>query len=32
MDCCDFKMNDDGYLIGEIKDKKDCNICHWSIR
>jgi RNA polymerase sigma-70 factor (ECF subfamily) len=28
MDCCDFKMNDDGYLIGEIKDKKDCNICH----
>lgn len=28
MDCCDFKVNSAGYLIGEIKDKKDCKICH----
>eukprot|EP01086_Lenisia_limosa_P000898 TRINITY_DN1156_c0_g1_i1.p1 TRINITY_DN1156_c0_g1~~TRINITY_DN1156_c0_g1_i1.p1 ORF type:complete len:180 (-),score=12.42 TRINITY_DN1156_c0_g1_i1:336-875(-) len=28
MDCCDFKMNDQGYLVGEIKDKKDCKVCH----
>lgn len=28
MDCCDFKMNDDGYLIGEVKDKNDCKVCH----
>lgn len=28
MDCCDFKMNDEGYLVGEIKDKKDCKMCH----
>ncbi len=28
MDCCDFKMNDEGYLVGEIKDKQDCTMCH----
>ncbi|MGJ8592825.1 MAG: sigma-70 family RNA polymerase sigma factor [Aquaticitalea sp.] len=28
MDCCDFKMNEDGYLVGEIKDKQDCTMCH----
>lgn len=28
MDCCDFKMNDDGYLVGEVKDKNDCKVCH----
>src|SRR5690606_14522868 len=28
MECCDFKMNDDGYLMGEIKEKQDCKICH----
>lgn len=25
--CCDFKMNDEGYLVGELKDKKECKIC-----
>ena len=28
MDCCGFKMNDDGHLIGEIQDKADCKVCH----
>jgi len=28
IDCCDFKVNNAGYLVGEIKDKKDCKICH----
>lgn len=27
MDCCDFKLNNKGYLVGEIKDKKDCKVC-----
>ena len=28
IDCCDFKVNNAGYLIGEIKDKKDCKMCN----
>ncbi|UPS90493.1 sigma-70 family RNA polymerase sigma factor [Bizionia sp. M204] len=28
MDCCDFTRNESGFLVGEIKDKKDCKICH----
>ena len=28
MDCCDFKMNEDGYLIGEVKEKNECKVCH----
>ncbi|MEZ4856369.1 MAG: sigma-70 family RNA polymerase sigma factor [Gelidibacter sp.] len=28
MDCCDFKLNDQGYLVGELKDRKDCKVCH----
>ena len=28
MDCCDFKMNDAGYLIGEVKEREDCKMCH----
>lgn len=28
MDCCDFTLNESGFLVGEIKDKKDCKICH----
>lgn len=28
MDCCDFKINKDGFLAGEIKDKHDCKICN----
>ncbi|WP_417200277.1 sigma-70 family RNA polymerase sigma factor [Bizionia sp.] len=27
MDCCDFTVNESGFLVGEIKDKKDCKIC-----
>lgn len=27
MDCCGFKMNNDGYLVGEIQDKADCKVC-----
>jgi RNA polymerase sigma-70 factor (ECF subfamily) len=28
MDCCGFKMNDEGQLGGEIQDKADCKVCH----
>ncbi|MEZ4792801.1 MAG: sigma-70 family RNA polymerase sigma factor [Gelidibacter sp.] len=28
VDCCDFKMDDQGHLVGEIKDKEDCKVCH----
>ncbi|MBQ0787468.1 MAG: sigma-70 family RNA polymerase sigma factor [Oceanihabitans sp.] len=28
VDCCDFVINDEGYLVGEIKDKADCKMCH----
>ena len=27
MECCDFKLNDKGFLVGEVKDKDDCKIC-----
>jgi|SRR5690554_4179760 len=27
MDCCDLKMNDQGYLVGEIKEREDCKVC-----
>lgn len=27
MDCCGFKMDDKGNLIGEIQDKEDCKVC-----
>lgn len=27
MECCDYKMNQEGYLIGEVKTKEDCKIC-----
>lgn len=27
MECCDFKMNQEGHLVGEVKDKEDCNVC-----
>ena len=27
MECCDFKMNQNGYLVGEVKDKDDCKVC-----
>ena len=28
VDCCDFVVNDDGFLVGEVKDKADCKMCH----
>ena len=28
MECCDFKMNQKGHLVGEVKDKEDCKICN----
>ncbi len=27
MDCCDLKINEEGFLTGEIKDKADCKVC-----
>ena len=27
MECCDFKINEKGFLIGEVKDKADCKVC-----
>ncbi|MBE7628473.1 sigma-70 family RNA polymerase sigma factor [Tenacibaculum piscium] len=28
IDCCGFVTNENGKLVGEIKDKKDCKICN----
>lgn len=28
MDCCDYKLNDEGYLVGVVKDKENCKVCH----
>ncbi|OUR96060.1 RNA polymerase subunit sigma-70 [Flavobacteriales bacterium 33_180_T64] len=28
IDCCDFKMNDKGILIGEVKEKEQCKVCN----
>ena len=27
MYCCDYKLNEKGYLVGEVKEKADCKIC-----
>ena len=27
IDCCDFKVNDNGFLVGELKEKADCKVC-----
>lgn len=27
MDCCGYTMNDEGHLVGEIKEKEDCKVC-----
>ncbi|WP_103070807.1 sigma-70 family RNA polymerase sigma factor [Aquimarina sediminis] len=27
MNCCDYKLNDKGQLVGEAKDKEGCKIC-----
>jgi RNA polymerase sigma-70 factor (ECF subfamily) len=28
IDCCDYKLNEVGYLIGEHKDKENCKVCN----
>ncbi|EDP94829.1 sigma-70 family RNA polymerase sigma factor [Kordia algicida OT-1] len=28
MECCDYKLNDKGFLTGEVKDKKQCKVCN----
>ncbi len=28
MDCCDYKLNEDGFLVGETKEKDDCKVCN----
>ncbi len=28
IDCCGFVMNDNGNLVGEIQEKKDCKVCN----
>ena len=28
MDCCGYKMNNQGHLVGEIQDKDDCKVCN----
>jgi len=28
MDCCGFVMNDQGLLVGEIKEKENCKVCN----
>ncbi len=27
MDCCGYKMNKEGYLVGEIQEKANCKVC-----
>ena len=27
MECCDYKINHKGVLVGEIKEKEDCKVC-----
>lgn len=27
MDCCDYKLNDQGFLVGEVKEKAECKVC-----
>jgi RNA polymerase sigma-70 factor (ECF subfamily) len=27
MDCCHYKLNDKGFLVGEHQDKQDCKMC-----
>ncbi|MCV6628359.1 MAG: sigma-70 family RNA polymerase sigma factor [Flavobacteriaceae bacterium] len=27
IDCCDFRYNDKGYLVGAVKSKADCKVC-----
>jgi RNA polymerase sigma-70 factor (ECF subfamily) len=27
MDCCDYTLNDKGFLVGETKEKEDCKVC-----
>lgn len=26
--CCDFKINDNGHLVGELKEKEQCKVCN----
>lgn len=28
VDCCDFKMNTDGYLVGEVQEREQCKVCN----
>lgn len=28
VECCDFKVNEAGYLIGELQEKENCKICN----
>lgn len=28
MDCCDYKLNTEGFLVGEVKEKAQCKVCH----
>lgn len=26
--CCDYKLNDKGHLVGEVKSKEECKVCN----
>lgn len=28
VNCCDFKINEKGYLVGELKEKENCKVCN----
>ncbi|TXE09457.1 sigma-70 family RNA polymerase sigma factor [Gelidibacter salicanalis] len=28
VDCCGFKINDNGFLVGELKEREHCKVCH----
>ena len=27
MDCCDYTLNENGHLVGEVKEKENCKVC-----
>ena len=28
VDCCDFKINSEGFLVGELQEKENCKVCN----
>lgn len=28
IECCDYKFNDDGFLVGEVQERENCKVCN----